>query len=194
MVSLPPEFKFPDSSPCALLLEKAVLPHCQEFGVPFALMLGAKRGVNPQLRLAGDGVGESDLGALENLCAAHPENKFLVTVLARENQHGLCVLARKFRNLHLFGCWWFTNVPSIVEEMTRMRLELLGLSFTPQHSDARVLEQLVYKWEHFRGILSRILTDKYAGLMETGWEPSPAEIERDVKELFGGAFERFCTS
>ena len=193
MVSLPPEFQFPDESLCARLLEKAVLPHCREFGVPFALMLGAKRGVNPQLRLAGDGVGRSDLGALENLCAAHPENKFLVTALARENQHELCVLARKFRNLHIFGCWWFTNVPSVVEDMTRMRLELLGLSVTPQHSDARVLEQLVYKWAHFREILARILTDKYSGLMATGWEPSPAEIERDVKELFGGAFERFCS-
>jgi hypothetical protein len=194
MVSLPAEFQFPNDSICTRLIEKCVLPHCRDFGVPFALMLGVKRAVNPQLHLAGDGVGRSDLRALENLCAAHPENKFLATALSRENQHELCVLARKFRNLHVFGCWWFTNVPYVVEEMTRMRLELLGLSVTPQHSDARVLEQVVYKWTHFRSILSRVLTDKYAGLMETGWEPSSAEIERDVKELFGGAFERFCSS
>jgi hypothetical protein len=194
MVSLPAEFYYPDDSACTRLIEKSVLPHCREIGVPFALMLGAKRAVNPQLRLAGDGVGRSDLRAVGNLCAAHPENKFLVTALSRENQHELCVLARKFRNLHVFGCWWFTNVPYVVEEMTRMRLELLGSSFTPQHSDARVLEQLVYKWAHFRAILSRVLTDKYAGLSETGWETAPAEIERDVKELFGGAFQRFCSS
>ncbi len=71
-----------------------------------------------------------------------PDTKFIATVLARENQHELCVLARKFRNLHIFGCWWFLNNPSLIDEMTRMRLELLGLSFTPQHSDARVLDQL----------------------------------------------------
>lgn len=194
MASLPAEFQFPDNSVCSRLIEKVVLPHCREFGVPFALMLGVRRAVNPQLRLAGDGVCRSDLRAVENLCAAHPGNKFLVTALSRENQHELCVLARKFRNLHLFGCWWFTNVPYVVEEMTRMRLELLGSSLTPQHSDARVLEQLVYKWAHFRAILSRVLIDKYARLRETGWETAPAEIERDVKELFGGAFQRFCSS
>ena len=192
MVSLGPEFRFPDQSNCAELMERAVLPHCREHGLPLALMLGVKRAVNPQLRLAGDGVGRSDLGALQNLCAAFPENKFLVTVLSRENQHELCVLARKFRNLHIFGCWWFTNVPSVVEEMTRERLELIGLSVTPQHSDARVLDQVIYKWNHFRGVLSRVLAGKYDELAKTGWEPTTAEIERDVKDLFGGAFRRFC--
>ena len=192
MVSLPPDFRFPDVNGCAQLIEMAVLPHCREFGLPFALMLGVKRAVNPALRLAGDGVGLADLQSVQNLCAGFPENKFLVTALPRENQHELCVLARKFRNLHVFGCWWFTNVPHVVEEMTRMRLELIGLSVTPQHSDARVLDQLVYKWAHFREILSRVLAGQYAGLSRAGWEPTTAEIQRDVKDLFGGAFERFC--
>jgi hypothetical protein len=175
-----------------LLLEKAVLPHCQEHGLPLAVMPGVKRAVNPQLKLAGDGVGWSDLTFLQNLCAAYPENRFMATILARENQHEACVLARKFRNLHIFGCWWFTNVPSLVEEITRMRFELLGLSFTPQHSDARVLEQLVYKWHHSRNIIARVLSEKYSALEQTGWRVTPAEIERDVKGLFGGEFERFC--
>jgi len=160
--------------------------------LPMALMFGVKRQVNPQLRLAGDGVGLSKLSALEHLCAHFPDNKFLVTVLARENQHELCVLARKFRNLHIFGCWWFTNVPYVIEEMTRMRLELIGLSVTPQHSDARVLDQLIYKWQHSRRIITQVLVDKYLDLARTGWQPSAEEIERDVRNLFGGAFDRFC--
>jgi hypothetical protein len=160
--------------------------------LPLALMMGVRRQVNPALRLAGDGVGLSRLGALERLCSAFSKNKFLVTVLARENQHELCVLARKFRNLHLFGCWWFTNVPSLVEEITRLRLELVGLSLTPQHSDARVLDQLIYKWRHFRAILRRVLVEKYAALARTGWQPTENEIRRDVQGLLGGAFEEFC--
>jgi hypothetical protein len=52
------------------------------------------------------------------------------------------VLANKFRNLHLYGCWWYCNTPSIIKEVTAMRLEMLGLAFTAQHSDARVLEQV----------------------------------------------------
>lgn len=192
MVSMPPEFRYPGGTECGQLLEDVVLPHCREFGLPFALMLGARRAVNPQLRLAGDGVGRCELSALGNLCAAFPEQKFLVTVLARENQHELCVLARKFRNLHLFGCWWFANVPHLIEELTRLRLELLGLSFTAQHSDARVLDQVVYKWDHSRRIVTKVLADKYSDLAHTGWEPTAAEIERDVRDLFGGAFEQFC--
>jgi hypothetical protein len=192
MVSLPPDFAFPSSSLCAELLEKAVLPHCREHGLPMALMMGVKRGVNPELRMAGDGVGLSNLGALQNLCAGFPENKFAVTVLARENQHELCVLARKFRNLHVFGCWWFTNVPSLIDEITRMRLELLGLSVTPQHSDARVLDQLIYKWRHSRQVISDVLTDKYFDLHRVGWEVSEAEMRRDAASLLGGAFENFC--
>ena len=42
----------------------------------------------------------------------------MVSVLSRENQHELCVYARKFGNLLPFGCWWFVNNPSIVEEIT----------------------------------------------------------------------------
>lgn len=192
MVSLPPDFAYPAASDTAGLLEGAVLPHCRDFGQPLALMLGVRRAVNPRLGLAGDGVGRSDLGALVNLCDAFPDNRFAVTVLSRENQHELCVVARKFRNLHLFGCWWFTNVPSLIEEITRMRLELLGLSFTPQHSDARVLEQLIYKFDHTRRILVKVLAEKYGDLAVTGWEPTEAEIRRDVTALLGGAFEQFC--
>ena len=192
MVSLPPEFAFPAESPTARVLDKIVLPHCRDTGLPLALMLGVKRAVNPSLQLAGDGLGRSDLGALQQLCLRHPQNKFLVTVLSRENQHELCVLARKFRNLHVFGCWWFTNVPSIMEEMTRERLELLGLSFTPQHSDARVLDQLIYKWRHSRGMIGKVLAEKFVDLAEAGWEATEAEIQRDVSDLFGGAFEKFC--
>jgi len=156
-------------------------------------MMGVQRAVNPNLKMAGDGVGRADLGALQNLLQTSPANKFLVTVLARENQQELCVLARKFSNLHIFGCWWFMNTPSLIDETTRMRLELLGLSFTPQHSDARVIDQIIYKWDHFRAVLAEILTEKYTELSLSGWTSSAAEIERDVKFLLGGAFENFIT-
>jgi hypothetical protein len=191
MVSLTPDFAFPAHTPTAQLIQNAIMPHGRDHGQAFALMIGVKRSVNPLLRLAGDSVGRSDIAAVENLCSEFPENKFLCTMLARENQHELCVAARKFRNLHVFGCWWFLNNPSLIEEMARMRIELLGLSVTPQHSDCRVLDQLVYKWSHSRAILGKVLAEKYEDLAATGWEPTRVEIERDVHELFGGGLERF---
>lgn len=192
MVSLPPTFAFPAANDTAWLIEHAVLPHCRDHGQPFALMMGVKRAVNPRLRMAGDGMGRSELGALQALCDAFPDNRFLVTCLSRENQHELAVLARKFPNLHPFGCWWFTNTPHLIEEITTLRLELLGTSFTPQHSDARVLDQLIYKWKHSRAVLARCLARKYALLAGSGWNVTDAEIQRDAAELLGGAFARFC--
>lgn len=64
-----------------------------------------RREVNPALRLAGDAVGRADLRAVENLCRSFPEDRFLFSVLSRENQHELCVYARKFNNTMHFGCW-----------------------------------------------------------------------------------------
>ncbi len=73
-----------------------------------------------------------------------------------------------------------------------MRVELLGLSFTPQHSDARVLEQIIYKWQDSRRVIAQVLVDKYTALAQIGWQVTLAEVERDVKDLFGGNFQRFC--
>ena len=189
--SLPPNFAFPEESPRGELIAECLLPVAAERNIPFAMMVGVKKLINPALRLAGDGVGLSDVDSIMRLCQRFPKNKFMVTMLARENQHELCVLARKFRNLCLFGCWWFLNNPSLIEEMTRMRLELLGLSVVPQHSDARILDQLVYKWDHSRKIIANVLTDKYQDLLDTGWTLTEAEIERDAARLLGGAFWDF---
>lgn len=193
-VSLPDTFQFPEDSLRGRLLAEAVLPTCREFDLPLSVMIGPRYQVNPRLKLAGDGVGKADLRAVEHLCAGHPENRYLISVLSRENQHELCVYARKFANLLPFGCWWFLNNPSVVEEMTRERLEMLGTSFIPQHSDARVLEQVVYKWRNTRRTLAPILTNAYTLLAEDGRPSTRAEIEQDVTRLFRSNFERFTRS
>jgi hypothetical protein len=190
-VSLADEFQFPNDSMASKILGEAVLPSCREFGIPMSLMIGVRRGVNPALRLAGDGVGRADLRAVENLCRSFPDNRFLVSVLSRENQHELCVYARKFNNLMPFGCWWFLNNPSIVEEITRERIEMLGTSFIPQHSDARVLEQVIYKWRNTRVTLAPILTNSYRLLHNDGGRVTKQDIQRDVKRLLRTNFENW---
>ena len=183
-VSLPDTFAYPQETIGNRLLKEAVLPACRELRIPLSLMIGVRKQVNPAIRLAGDAVGKADLKALENLCREFPDNRFLVSVLSRENQHELCVYARKFSNLMPFGCWWFMNNPSIVEEITRERIEMLGTSFIPQHSDARVLEQVIYKWNNTRRTLSRILSESYRLLSEDGRRVTRSDIQRDVNRLF----------
>ncbi|WP_159886527.1 glucuronate isomerase [Paenibacillus puerhi] len=190
-VSLPDDFAYPEASVRGRVIEECILPVAREAGIPFALMIGVKRQVNPSLKVAGDSLGRSDIGAVERIVSRNQDVKFLVTMLSRENQHELAVTARKNRNLLVFGCWWFLNNPSLIEEMTRMRLELLGGSVIPQHSDCRILDQLIYKWDHSRTIIAKVLCDKYGDLFRAGWRLEEEEIRRDIANLLGGAFWSF---
>jgi hypothetical protein len=192
-MSLPPEFRYPDPANPAgdRFIREALMPVLAERGKPWAMMIGARLRVNPGLQEGGDTVGSADVLSVVNLCRDFPQNKFMVTILARENQHELASSARKFGNLLPFGCWWFLNNPSLVEEITRMRLELLGTSFVPQHSDARVLDQLVYKWEHSRRVIARVLVDKYVDLEASGFKVTRQHIQADVARLLRENYREF---
>jgi len=175
------------------MIDEVMLQVAKELGLPVALKLGAKRGMNEALNPCGggDGVCISDVGPLEEICRSNPTVKFLATFLSRVNQHEVCVLAQKFRNLHIYGCWWYCNNPSIIEEITRMRLEMMHTAFTAQHSDSRVLDQLVYKWSHSRRIIGDSLCRQYALLDEVGWAITQEDVQRDVWRLLGGSYEEF---
>jgi len=190
-VSLEDTFLFPVDDIRTRLFTEAVLPICREFQLPMSLMIGVRRQINPELRLAGDGVGRADMRAVQNIALQFPDNRFLISMLSRENQHELCVIARKFRNLLPFGCWWFLNNPSIVEEMTRERLEMLGTSFIPQHSDARILEQVIYKWRNTRRTVGTILSQSFKLLVADGRCVTRDDIQRDVNRLFRTNFENW---
>ena len=185
--SLPPEFCYPAGDAWqGRVIDEALMPELAERGLAWAMMVGSRRGVNARLGPAGDSLGDADVGSIERLCDRFPQNRFLATVLSRESQHSLAVASRKFSNLMPFGCWWFVNTPSLITEITRMRLELLGSSFVPQHSDARVLEQLIYKWDHSRACIADALSTQYAGLSASGFTVTDRMIEEDARRLLSG--------
>jgi len=132
--------------------------------------MGVRRAVNPALKAAGGRYGPRRTSGLWSRSAQRiPDVRFLATFLSRENQHELCVCARKFNNLMPFGCWWFAEQSiDCFRMITRERLELLGASFIPQHSDARVLEQLIYKWSHARVVIAASLSETYEQLLQSG--------------------------
>jgi hypothetical protein len=84
------------------LFGEVLMKVCEERDLPLALKIGAHRGVNPRLKMAGDGiVAFADAGMLGRLCVRFPKVRFLATFLSRNNQHEACVLASKFGNLHI---------------------------------------------------------------------------------------------
>lgn len=196
-MSLPPDFRYPapsgEGEAANRFIRDILMPVCADRGLPWAMMIGSRLQVNPDLRDAGDMSGKADIESIANLCNQFPNNKFLVTMLDLENQHELCVTARKFGNLLVFGCWWFLNNPTLVEHITRMRIELLGTTFVPQHSDARILDQMIYKWKHTRGILQKVLVDKYTDIAETGFEIASKQICNDVSLLMRNNFRNFLS-
>ena len=165
----------------------------RKLNLPLAMKIGAWRGMSPSLNSCGggDGVVVSDVTPIRELCHNFPDVKFLATFLSRVNQHEVCILSQKFRNLHIYGCWWYLNNPSIIEEITKMRVELLGSAFTAQHSDCRILDQILYKWKHSRAVISTVLEDQYVRLYKSGWNLEGDEIVRDVQRVLGGSFEEF---
>ncbi|MCL2740913.1 MAG: glucuronate isomerase [Oscillospiraceae bacterium] len=189
--SLPPEFTVTDGSLRASLIRRCVMPACGRLGMPFAMMVGVRRQVNPLLGMAGDGVGRADLEGVARLCAEFPSNRFMLTALSLENQHESAVLARKFNNLLLFGCWWFVNNPSLIKSITSMRAEMLGFSFVAQHSDCRVTEQLISKWSHSRRIIYEVMRERYASLLGEGYGLDEGTLRREVRGMLGGNFLDF---
>ena len=185
-ISLPPDFTYPSEDTTSQLMAHVVYPTAQKLNIPSAMMVGVTRQVNPALRDGGDSLGKWDISNLERIARDWPGVNFLITLLSRENQHELCVTGRKFPNVHPFGCWWFLNNPSIIREITQERIELLGTSFVPQHSDARILDQLLYKWTHSIKVIAPVFTEKYTLLREAGWPLTQQDIKRDIANMFGG--------
>ena len=170
---------------------KDILVWLENKNLPLSLMLGVRRAVNKDFGLAGDGIGDINLKELSNLCNLFPNNKFLVTCLSLNDQHELTVLARKHPNLRIFGFWWFMNQPTIIKQILKMRIDMLGFSFIPQHSDARVSDQLIYKWSHFKKILHPILLKYYQELLDKNFPISENILQRDIDNLLSGNAKKY---
>ena len=83
------------------------------------------------------------------------------------------------------------NQPSIIELILKMRIDLLGLSFVPQHSDARITDQLIYKWSHFKEILSSVMIENYEHLVKKNYPLSKEIINRDLNNLLSDNAKNF---
>ncbi len=163
---------------------KNFLSLLKETKTPMMLLIGVKRGVNKLYKDAGDGIGTMNLDYLEKILSKFPRNKFLVSCLDYRDQFKLSVLARKFQNLKIVGFWWFNNNESIIENLLKQRFELLGDNFIVQHSDARIIDQLVYKWLDFKSIYIKVMVEKYQKLLSLGYKIKATDLERKINFHF----------
>ena len=72
-----------------------------------------------------------------------------------------------------------------------MRLELLGTAFTSQHSDARIMDQIIYKWIHSKRVITAAVIEQFRQLLHTGWSLDVESITKSVHRLLGVSYEEF---
>jgi len=84
---------------------------CEELKIPIALKISADCNTNGKI--------------LVQLCTRFPKVRFLATFLSERKQHESCTLAKKFPNLHICGCWRYSNVHLLYKKQHKRDLRRL---------------------------------------------------------------------
>ncbi len=164
---------------------------CDEFGLPFDLMIGVNRGVYPGGVYQGQDLYDSRVSLIQyrELFNAFPDVKFPISVLASVTNQELVSYAWIFPNVITNGHWWYSNTPSFIARDAAARLE--AVPRTKQigyYSDAYKLEFVWPKFDMYRSILAGILADHFVA--GCGWSEERAiELGRtvlrdNVEEIF----------
>ncbi|MFK8113732.1 MAG: glucuronate isomerase [Rubripirellula sp.] len=155
---------------------------CDQYRIPFDLMIGVNRGVYADGVFQGQDLYDSRVSLIQykELFNAFPEVKFPVSVLASVTNQELVSYAWIFPNVITNGHWWYSNTPSFIARDAAARLE--AVPQTKQiayYSDAYKLEFVWPKFDMYRRILSGILADQF--VINQGWsEERAVELARQV--------------
>jgi glucuronate isomerase len=153
----------------------SIADRCEEFGLPFDLMIGVRRGVYEQGVYQGQDLFDqrTSLDQFRRLFNDKPRVVFPVSVLTHGQNQELASFAWIFPNVVTSGHWWYANVPTYIEADTRARLE--AVPATKQigyYSDAYKLEFILPKFNMYRRCLARVLAQDF--VMARKWSEERA--------------------
>ncbi|MEZ6089116.1 MAG: glucuronate isomerase [Pirellulaceae bacterium] len=155
---------------------------CDEYQLPFDLMIGVHRGVYPAGVYQGQDLYDSRVSLIQfkELFNAFPSVRFPISVLASVTNQELASYAWIFPNVVTNGHWWYSNTPSVIERDAAHRLE--AVPRTKQigyYSDAYKLEFVAPKFDMYRKILAKVLEEYY--VVDRNWnEDRAVEFGRQV--------------
>jgi len=167
--------------------------HCNEYMLPFDLMIGVNRQVYPRGVYQGQDLYDSRVSLIQYapLFNAFPNVTFPISVLASVTNQELVDYAWIFPNIVTNGHWWYSNTPSIIAHDLRARLE--AIPRTKQigyYSDAYKIEFIMPKFNMYRSILGRVLAQEFA--LQRGWSED-ACVELGAEVLRGNVERIFNT-
>lgn len=165
---------------------------CDEWKLPFDLMIGVNRGVYADGVHQGRDLYDSRVSMIQyrELFNAFPRVKFPVSVLASVTNQELVSYSWIFPNVLTHGHWWYSNTPTYIEHDAAARLE--AVPRTKQiayYSDMYKLEFALPKFAMYKRILAKILAERF--VVDRGWSEERAlalgrQILRDnVDAVFG---------
>jgi glucuronate isomerase len=137
---------------------------CQEFRLPFDLMIGVNRGVYAAGVHQGQDLFDSRVSLIQyrELFNSFPSVTFPISVLASVTNQELVAYSWIFPNVVTNGHWWYSNTPTYIEQDAAARLE--AVPQTKQiayYSDMYKLEFALPKFAMYKRILAKILAEKF---------------------------------
>src|SRR6056297_2051246 len=148
---------------------------CDEYGLPFDLMIGVNRGVYQEGVFQGQDLYDSRVSLIQyrELFNAFHAVTFPISVLASVTNQELVSYAWIFPNVITNGHWWYSNTPTFIQRDAAARLE--AVPQTKQigyYSDAYKLEFVWPKFDMYRQILAKVLTESF--VVDRGWSEERA--------------------
>lgn len=149
--------------------------HCSEHGLPFDLMIGVNRKVYEEGVYQGQDLFDKRVSLFQyrQLFNAFPNVTFPVSVLGSTSNQELVSYAWIFPNVVTNGHWWYSNIPTYIEQDTRSRLEAVPRNKqVGYYSDMYKLEFALPKFRMYRRVLAKVLANDFVGAR--GWTEEQA--------------------
>lgn len=166
---------------------------CNEFRLPFDLMIGVNRRVFEAGVFQGQDLYDKRVSLIQykSLFNAFPDVTFPISVLSETSNQELVSYAWIFPNVITNGHWWYSNIPVFIEKDTRSRLQ--AVPRTKQigyYSDMYKLEFALPKFAMYRRILARALAEDFvvnrSWTVEKAIELGKQVLRGNVESVFGG--------
>ena len=172
-ISLPPDFSPQPVSRAAMAKDSRAFSQgvfwmlaecCRDSKLPFDLMIGVNRRVYEHGVYQGQDLFDQRTSLIQyaTLFNALPEVTFCISVLSSGQNQELASYSWIFPNIVTSGHWWYSNIPSYIEQDLRARLQAVPkVKQIGYYSDAYKLEFVLPKFNMYRRILAQILADDF---------------------------------
>ena len=149
--------------------------NCEQFRLPFDLMIGVNRSVYPAGVYQGQDLYDSRVSLIQyhELFNAFPKVIFPISVLASVTNQELVSYAWIFPNVVCNGHWWYSNTPSFILRDLNARMEAVPRNkIVGYYSDMYKLEFALPKFAMFKRCLANVLAHQF--VLGMGWSETRA--------------------